>query len=151
MGREVRKVPASWVHPVYDKYDARSGKSKPLKEGYTAAATEFMEMANANGLQEAVDYFGSAPDQNDYMPDWPDADRTHLMMYENTSEGTPISPAFETPEELARWLADNGASSFGSSTATYEQWLSVARGGYAPSMVMVGGELMSGVEATSRA
>lgn len=45
------------------------------------------------------------------------------MIYETCSEGSPISPAFETPEELARWLTDN---SFGSMTATYEQWL----GGY---------------------
>ena len=46
------------------------------------------------------------------------------MIYETCSEGSPISPAFETPEELARWLTDN---SFGSMTATYEQWL---LGGY---------------------
>jgi len=68
------------------------------------------------------------------------------MMYETTSEGTPISPAFETPEALARWLTDTGASAFGKSTAPYEAWLSVCNGGYAPSLVMVGGELISGVE-----
>lgn len=58
------------------------------------------------------------------------------MMYENTSEGTPISPAFETPEELAHWLADNGASAFGSETASYESWLRICRGGFAPGMII---------------
>lgn len=86
------------------------------------------------------------PVPEDYMPDWPEAERTHWMMYEDTSEGTPISPAFATPEELARWLADNGASSFGDMTATYEQWLATCKGAWGPSMVMTGGKMMSGVE-----
>ena len=77
-----------------------------------------------------------------------EAECVMYVMYENTSEGTPISPAFETPEALARWLADTGASSFAGMTATYERWLNGARGGYAPSMVMAGGHLMSGVESS---
>ena len=81
------------------------------------------------------------------MPNWPAEQRTHLMMYEDTSEGTPISPAFKTPEELARWLADNNASAFGSDTASYEAWLRVARGGWAPSMVVADGKVQNGVEA----
>ena len=69
------------------------------------------------------------------------------MMYEDTTEGTPISPAFATPEELARWLADTGASAFGDSTATYEQWLHVCKGGWAPSAVIDINGMRSGVEA----
>lgn len=69
------------------------------------------------------------------------------QVWETTSEGSPISPPFATPEELARWLADHGASSFGSQTATYEEWLAFARGpGWAPSAVSVdGGPIVSGV------
>jgi len=143
MGREVRRVPKDWVHPMNE-----SGSYyKPLLEGYTRRANLFMEMANTKGLQEAVDYFGGAPDKERHMPEWPAEECTHLMMYENTSEGTPISPAFLTPEELAQWLADTGASSFGSMTAPYEQWLRTCRSGWAPSAVVVGGELTSGVAA----
>lgn len=145
MGREVRRVPADWQHPKneFDRY-------KPLYPGdrYKANAAGFLEKANAEGLQEAIDWYGQAPDQNDYMPDWTESERTHYMMYEDTSEGTPISPAFETPEELARWLADTGASSFGSDTASYEGWLRVAKGGWAPSAVSIGGgPLVNGVDA----
>ena len=145
MGREVRRVPADWQHPKneFDRYN-------PLYPGerYQANATGFMEKANAEGLQEAIDWYGQAPDQNDYMPNWPASERTHYMMYEDTSEGTPISPAFATPEELARWLADTGASSFGKDTASYEGWLRVAKGGWAPSAVSIGGgPLTSGVDA----
>lgn len=96
------------------------------------------------------EWHGSRPDPDDYMPTWTEEEATHLMMYENTTEGTPISPAFATPEELARWLADNGASSFASTTASYEAWLRVCRGGYAPSMVSIGGVVSSGVEGLTK-
>ena len=86
------------------------------------------------------------PDPADYMPEFPEGEATGWCMYETTSEGTPISPVFETPEELARWLADTGASSFGSSTATYEQWLSMIRAGWAPSAVATSEGVSSGVE-----
>lgn len=146
MGREVRRVPADWQHPK----DELTGSYKPLFPGeqYKANAEGFLEKANAEGLQEAIDWYGQAPNQNDYMPDWPASERTHYMMYEDTSEGTPISPAFATPEDLARWLAETGASSFGSQTASYEGWLRVAQGGWAPSAVSIGGgPLVSGVDA----
>lgn len=132
MGREVRKVPADWQHPVYP--DTR--RYVPLFDGkdYQVAVDDFMGKLATEGLQAALDWCG-APDKANYMPDWPDDQRTHLMMYEDTSEGTPISPAFATPEELARWLTDNKASWFGGMPATYEQWLENARGGWAPDMV----------------
>lgn len=86
----------------------------------------------------------------DYMPDWPSEQRTHFMMYEDTSEGTPISPAFATAEELARWLADTGASAFGDQTASYDAWLATIKRGFAHSATLVGGRLLSGVEGLNR-
>lgn len=50
------------------------------------------------------------------------------QMWETTSEGSPISPVFTTPEELAQWLADSGASWFGDTPATRDQWLGVIVG-----------------------
>lgn len=69
------------------------------------------------------------------------------QMWETTSEGSPISPVCESPEALARWLADNNASAFGSQGATYEEWLGMIRGpGWAPSAVQIdGGPIVSGV------
>lgn len=169
MGREVRMVPATWEHPRKE-----SGNFIPLRGGSYAKVSAEWDFAHAQwalGLAEEwhfdkpsewrpksdaersyaryTDWAGERPSPDDYMPDWPDVERTHLMMYEDTSEGTPISPAFATPEELARWLADTGASSFGSSTATYEQWLRACQSGWAVSMVMQNGVIQSGVEAMS--
>lgn len=69
------------------------------------------------------------------------------QMWETTSEGSPISPVFDTPEALARWLADNNASAFGRDGATYDQWLRMIRAGWAPSAVGDGRGLVSGVAA----
>ncbi len=71
------------------------------------------------------------------------------QMWETTSEGSPMSPVFATAEELARWLTDTGASAFGTMRATYEQWLAMCRSGWAPSCVVAGGKMMSGVAATA--
>ncbi len=66
---------------------------------------------------------GYIPLHSEYMPLWSKEQQTHLQMYENTSEGTPISPVFDTPEALARWLTDNDASFFANKTAAYDLWL----------------------------
>lgn len=49
------------------------------------------------------------------------------QMWETTSEGSPSSPVFETPEGLADYCAAN-VSVFGSSMAPREQWLSIITG-----------------------
>lgn len=75
-----------------------------------------------------AEWEGEPPDPAYYRPEWPDEERTHWQMYEDTSEGTPISPVFATPEECARWCADHGVSAFGRSSADYDWWLRVAGG-----------------------
>ena len=140
MGREVRRVRGDWNHPRED-----DGRFKPLHEGYEKSKKEWLKSLDEKGLQETLDYFGGAPDQNDYMPEWTKAEADHLMMYEDTSEGTPISPAFKTAEELARWLTDNNVSAFGRNGATYEQWIGTIRRGFAFSAAVVDGKLVSGV------
>lgn len=140
MSREVRKVTPDWEHPKDG-----SGEYEPLFEGYAEDAEDFLEMVKEKGLQEAVENYG-CPDKTYYMPDWEESEATHYMMYETTSEGTPISPAFESPEQLAHWLTDTGASAFASVPGTYDGWLRVANGGYASSIVIVDGACHSGVD-----
>jgi len=50
--------------------------------------------------------------------------------------------------ELQREHA-TGASACGDMTANYDQWLNIARGGFAPSLVIINGRMMSGVEASA--
>lgn len=155
MGREVRRVPADWTgminnHPHHDEpfsVAARDWKERFLK--WEAGERDSYWTAGEDPDEFWV-WSGPPPNPDNYRPDWPEESRTHLMMYETTTEGTPISPAFLTPEELARWLADNKASSFGNMTATYEQWLATINVGSAPSaMFSPQTGLVSGVEATA--
>ena len=139
MGREVRMVPAGWEHPV----DSR-GNYEPLYDGYEEAVEAFVKDIEKMGLLKALEENDGGPRYSDYMH--PEGERTHYMMYEDTSEGTPISPAFATPEELARWLADNNASAFGNRTATYEQWLHTIKSSYSLGLVISNGVVQSGVE-----
>jgi hypothetical protein len=148
MGREIRRVPKDWVHPMklMERWVPGVGTQMvedhiPMHEHFPYNEEEIQEGLRDGWLTGGPPFYGM-----DVMPQWTDAERTHLMMYEDTSEGTPISPAFETPEELARWLADTGASANGGSTATYEQWLATCRRGWAPSMIGYAGHIVSGVE-----
>lgn len=118
MGREVRHVPADWQHPK----DA-GGNLLPLHERFCYNAEEIKEGLRDGWLDDEPPNYGVG-----VMPDWPKSERTHIQMYETTSEGTPLSPVMKTPEELARWLADNNASAFGAKYATQEQWLSRING-----------------------
>lgn len=137
MGREVRRVPADWQHPK-DEND----KYIPTHQVFTYNAEEIEEGLRDGWLENDPPHYGVS-----VMPDWPAEQRTHYMMYENTTEGTPISPVFATPEELACWLTENSASAFGDMTASYESWLRVANGGYGPSAVITPGRgLQSGVD-----
>jgi len=68
------------------------------------------------------------------------------QIWETVSEGSPISPVFATPEELARymagkkWGADKGSS--------YETWLKFINGpGWAPSMIMDASGVHTGADA----
>lgn len=86
------------------------------------------------------------------VPSWVDpfSDRWGWQMWETTSEGSPISPVMDTPEELARWLADNRASAFGGTEATFDQWLNMITQGHAVSAVWDSSKgFRSGVEALS--
>lgn len=70
------------------------------------------------------------------------------QIWETVSEGSPISPVFASPEDLARWMVQNARRV--DRETTYEQWLAFILGpGWAPSMVMCGSTLQTGVAALS--
>jgi hypothetical protein len=137
MGREVRRVPDNWEHPKNEK-----GHYIPMHEHFPYNEEEIQEGLRDGWLKDEPPNYGM-----DIMPQWPAAERTHWQMYEDTSEGTPISPVMESPEKLARWLADQKASAFAGSPASYEAWLStIKRGSAVSAMVISGKGVISGVE-----
>lgn len=131
MSREVRKVPKDWVHPKRP-----DGSYVPLFDGADSRGYT----GNNNEDDESNDDDNGRRAPSACMPDWPDAERTHFMMYECTTEGTPISPVFATAPDLAHWLADNGASLWAGSTGTYKHWLHICQGHGTPGAVFRNGD-----------
>jgi hypothetical protein len=140
MGREVRRVSKDWEHPKDEK-----GNYIPMHDEFVYNKEEIEEGLRDGWLKDDPPFYGC-----DVMPQWTEEEKTHYQMYENVTEGTPISPVFETPEELATWLVESGADSGAGRRATYEQWLRVCKGGFAPTFIMTTGpdgcKIESGVE-----
>ena len=67
------------------------------------------------------------------------------QIWETVTEGSPISPPYEKPEDLAQWMSISYPTD-----GTYLIWLKFINGpGWAPSGVIMGGKMISGVEAVS--
>jgi hypothetical protein len=159
MGREVRRVPADWKHPKN-----KQGHLQPMfdesfreacerwKQGYAdweaGKRSDYFDASEHEADLQFWEWDGGPPDREYYRPDWPEESRTYIQLYETVSEGTPLSPPMESEEALAAWLADNNPWC-ADEPLSYGQWLAFVKQGWAPSMVFVGGELMSGVQAAS--
>lgn len=178
MGREVRRVPLDWVHPSEPNGQARPLIGGNFLKA-VVAEYDFEKMKWEQGFFKKTDYTnycehggkpevtwepkteehegtfaewnGERPRAEDYMPVYDESEKVGYQMYETTTEGTPISPVFKDPEQLAHWLADTGASAFGGYTSTYEEWLAMIVGpGYSMSAIFTPGEgMQSGVSAIS--
>jgi hypothetical protein len=140
MGREVRKVPKGWQHP-----QTASGDFQPMRdEVFADAARKWLDHAIAwdNGtharlvkgpdLKVQYPFFwqwaGNPPDPRYYRSAFT-SEPTCFQYYENVSEGTPISPVFETSDGLVRWLVETERH-------TEKAARAFVRAGFAPSMVV---------------
>lgn len=62
--------------------------------------------------------------KGDYLAEKP-KNPIGFQMYEEVSEGTPISPVFDNIESLVDWLVDKRASIFADVSANRETWMAV--------------------------
>jgi hypothetical protein len=107
-----------------------TGRYKPLyDQDYESAAREWI--ANLLAWESGVDvlpdgnniagsreycryyweYAGDPPDAEYCRPAWTVEEATHYQIYETVSEGTPVSPVFETLPALIAWLANEAGYS----------------------------------------
>ena len=73
------------------------------------------------------------------------------QIWETVTEGSPITPVFASPEDLALYCSNNRVNAGGGQTLSYERWLAFITGpGWAPSFVAGSGRIQSGVAAVTR-
>jgi hypothetical protein len=166
MGREIRRVPPNWKHPEEPiryslgyQYPMNSPGMQfvPLYNGdYRKEASEWLAecLRWANGKHERQspehenseyefywDYAGNPPSKENYV-DYGGVEPTWYQVYETVSEGTPVTPPFETKEELADYLVKNGDNwdqRRGTGGWSPEAAARFVGSGYAPSMVVIPG------------
>lgn len=142
MGREIRKVPRGWEHPKNWR-----GEYQPMHDrSYSKKAEEWLKNCLAwskgehedqkeDDISKKYKYYwewtSNPPDKNYYRPDWKEEEMTCFQVYENVSEGTPISPVFETKSEMRSWLINNGWTPSGADM--------FIGGEYQPSGIMIAG------------
>lgn len=138
MGREVKRVPLdfNWegIWPGYMKLPGNvcteevryTMKKKitdvPELDEVCARCKEFAKLA---GIK--IYNAGGCPDTRHHpLPGdgW--------QLWETTTEGSPLSPVFETAEELAGWIADGNDWE----NTTYEQAIAFVNKGWAPSLII---------------
>lgn len=82
--------------------------------------------ATCKGFGSVERYEGQRAEAEAWVPtDPPEGDG--WQMWETTSEGSPASPVFATAEELADWCV-NGATVFGNTRASRDEWLRIITG-----------------------
>jgi hypothetical protein len=167
MGREIRRVPPNWRHPKRnpDRNPYRHTGLQPMYDcTFERRFAEWLEdfdrirAGDLTDIQREVYPRGLAdwlcdegqPIDPDYYRPWKDEEATWFQLWETVSEGTPVSPPFATKEELADHLAEHGDGGWGASRpggwGKERAYAFVMGDGWAPSMVLVGGQMMSGVE-----
>lgn len=104
-------VPADWSHPKDEK-----GCYIPMLEHFNYNEEEVLEGLKDGWLTDDPPNYGC-----DVMPQWDATERTHMQLYETTSEGTPLGPVFDNLDDLCEWAADN-ATTFGPHTASAAEW-----------------------------
>ena len=154
MGREIRMVPPNWENPRYTKEDAPCpewiGDYRPMiDQAYDEALDEWLEGARLwsegnhpdqpqAGTSTYDEWVGNKPQPEWHRPEYTE-EPTWLQVYENVTEGTPVTPSFPSSEELVKYLVEHGdfwAQKSGTSPPSREAAERFVSEGYAPSFVM---------------
>jgi len=133
MGREIRRVPANWEHPK-----TANGDYDALFDNLDGAIHDFQEEIDDKGLKEALTNHSGGPNPEAYV-DYEGKEETWYQAYETVSEGCPITPPFETKQELIDYLVMHG--DFWGKSWPREGAESFVKDEWAPSMVLSSGKI----------
>ena len=150
-GKEIRRVPPNWEHPkdeqghyipLYDE-DYETALDKWIHDRALWKAGTHPELLKDPTMIERwkfEDWCGNAPHPEGYREAFTE-EPTWYQMYEDVSEGTPITPPFASKEELVDYLVENGDFWYQESPddwfkPTREQAEAFVERGWAPGLVV---------------
>lgn len=130
MGRELRRVPPNWNHPLEVPVEAdpyrhisrvwSSLRYRPLRNRFfpEVAAAWRANLAKwetgwrpsyCDESERHLEYweFDPPPRREDFIP-WRPEEATWYQVWETVTDGTPVTPPFETPEQLIEHLINHG-------------------------------------------
>lgn len=140
MGREVKRVPSGFAWPANKVWFGYVLDAVPCQlcggNGERPQGPTVVRWGDDEGHTWETTYCELCEGDGSMQPQIEIPRGDAYQMWETTSEGSPISPTFNTPEELAKWLADTNASACGGTGASYEQWLNMIGHGSSITMVM---------------
>lgn len=130
--------------PIKEKLDEwyKHNEKERIEHGYSDTYLATEQMRYKTGICSWTDVAGDVPlypNPEDYMPfgEW-------YQIYETVTEGTPVTPSFETVDQLIEWLSKN--TDFVGATWTPEQVRGLVKQGSVPSFVVENGKLYKGQE-----
>jgi hypothetical protein len=143
MGRQLRRVAANWQHPKNQNgyyiplFDRNFSEELAIWNIHKGQWDKGLRDDHKGGWQPKQgdeinmpfeEWYGNKPKATWYMPEWSDEEKTHIQLYENTTEGTPISEVYEASEleTLCEYAAKN-CTTFGEGTATKEEWMQMLK------------------------
>lgn len=149
MGREVRRVPPNWEHPMNS-----VGIYRPLhNQFYEELAEQWIKNFNEFKPDDLIKYYWEFenPPEEEYCVPYKKEEATWFQVYETVSEGTPTTPPFATEEELIEHLCTHGESLLkpGYGKRAFQREVAekfVLQDKWVPSMIMTGGFLTSGID-----
>lgn len=121
MGREIRRVPPNWEHPKvnaeYFPLHDQCYEAVAQDWDYQAGLWERYEHPDQSKYDAAMDcatweeWHGERPDPTYYRHRcWGEDEATSYQIYENVTEGTPLSPVLPDIEAVRAWLFAAGYS-----------------------------------------
>lgn len=120
MGRELRRITRGWQHPRDE-----HGQYMPVHDkAYNDALAEYeaeralwaqrqhpaqIEWPAQTAGQTYEQWVGERPDPRYYRTErWTHQETDQWVLYENVTEGTPVSPPFDRIDDLLTWMAAHG-------------------------------------------
>ena len=166
MGSVIRRVPPNWEHPTYTEENktlySRVDEYMPMRDRTIEQELSdrederFLWENNVHphqsiSLSETFDeYAGGDPDPLYYRPAY-DEPASWWQVYENVSEGTPVTPPFETKEELIDFLCTYGEfDDLPSEIPSREKAAAFVEEGYVSSFLFTNGRLYRGINSMGK-